>query len=156
MGNCIVSKVYFSTFLIVHKGIKVLWLILFCCSEEPTESNAWVSLFQNNNWSSKYNDILAQHAKWYYRLNANKIKLMNRNWQGDDFSKFIKGKHGFYRGEKLQKIKISFVAKKITYIGPEYSKRCKKNNIFFWGGGMFPEKSWFCQYFFLDYNGAPL
>ena len=28
-----------------------------------------------------------------------KLELMNRNGQGDDFLKFIKGKHGFYNGE---------------------------------------------------------
>ena len=51
-----------------------------------TLSNYWTvrhtlsnSLFQNDNWSSKYIDILAQHATLYYNLNAKKIELIKRN-----------------------------------------------------------------------------
>ena len=32
-----------------------------------------------------------------------KLELMNRNWQVDNFSKFLKGKHGFYNGGKTEK-----------------------------------------------------
>ena len=60
----------------------------------------WVSVFQNDNGSFKYIDILAQHATLYYKLNAKKLELTYRIWQGDDFSKFMKGKHGFYNGGK--------------------------------------------------------
>ena len=71
------------------------------------------SLFQNDNESSKYNDILAQHATWHYRLNAKKIRINEQKLPVDNFSKFIKGKHGFYNGEKTEKCEIPFLARKI-------------------------------------------
>ena len=37
-----------------------------------------------------------------------KFELMNRNGQDDDFSKFIKGKHVFYKGGKLKILKYHF------------------------------------------------
>ena len=36
------------------------------------------------------------------------LNKSNRNWQGDNFSLFIKGKHGFYKREKLRNLKFLF------------------------------------------------
>ena len=44
---------------------------------------------------------------------------MNRNGQVDNFSKLIKGKHGFYNGGKLKNLKSYFWPEKLTNIGPE-------------------------------------
>ena len=92
----------------------------------PVDSRPSTSLIQNDKGSSKYNDILAQHTTWHYRLNAEeKLELMNRNWQVHDFLMFIKGKHGFYNGGKTQKLKSHFWPDKLLNIGPEYTKRCR-------------------------------
>ena len=40
-----------------------------------------------------------------------KLELNNRNWEGDDFSKFIKGKHGFDNGGETEKFEIPFLAR---------------------------------------------
>ena len=105
---------------------------------------------------------MAQHASWHYKWNAKKIELMNRNWQVNDFSEFIKGKHGFYNGGKTEKkLKSFFWLKKIGQYWSRVHRKMKNRNIW---GGMFNKKSWFCQYFheiimtldFWGYNGAPL
>ena len=119
--------------LLVIRASSVLYL---CC----VERNPSASLFQNDNKSSKYNDILAQHATWHYRLNAKKFESMNRNWQVGDFSKFIKGKHGFYNGGKLKNLKSHFWPEKLANIGPEYTKRCR---IEIFGGVCFLRKVYF-------------
>ena len=119
------------------------------------------SLFQNDNGSSKYNDILAQHATWHYMLNAKKFKLLNRKWQVDVFSKFIKGKHGFFNWGKTENFEIPFLARKIGKFWSRVHRQMQNRNIW---GGMFPKKSLFCQYFheiimildFWGYIGAPL
>ena len=103
-------------------------------------------------WHNMLHDITGWMQK--------KLELMNINWQVDNFSKFIKGKHGFYEGGKTEKFEIPFLLEKFTNIGPEYTKRYR---IATFGGSMFPKKSWFCQLFyeiimilnFLDYNRAP-
>ena len=90
-----------------------------------------------------------------------KIELMNRNWQVDNFSKFIKGKHGFYKGGKTEKFEIPFLARIIYQYWSRVYQKMQNSKIW---GGMFPTKSWFCQYFheiimtldFWSYNGAPL
>ena len=50
------------------------------------------SLFQNDNGSSKYIDILAQHATLYYKLNAKEIRINEQNLTGRRFFKVYKGK----------------------------------------------------------------
>ena len=104
-------------------------------------------------WHNMLHDITGWMQK--------KFELTKRNWQVDGFSKFIKGKHGFYNGGKTEKFEITFMARKIDqYWFREYQKM-KNSNIW---GGMFPKESWFCQYFyeiimisdFWGYNGAPL
>ena len=50
------------------------------------------SLSQNNKGSSKYNDNLAQHATWHYKLNANKIWINEQKLTGRRFFKVYKGK----------------------------------------------------------------
>ena len=90
-----------------------------------------------------------------------KLELMNRNWQVDNFSMFLKGKHGFYNGGKTEKIEIPFLVRKTDQYWSRVYQKMQNSNIW---GGMFPKKSWFCQYFheifmilnFWDYNGAPL
>ena len=86
---------------------------------------------------------------------------MNRNWQVDDFSKFIKGKHGIYNGAKPEKFEINFLGRKIYQYCFRVYQKMRNSNIC---GGMFSKKSSFCLYFhekimildFWDYTGAPL
>ena len=59
------------------------------------------------------------------QVECKKKKSMNINWQVVDFSKAIMGKHGFYIGGKLKKIKFHFWPEKSTNIGTEYTKRCR-------------------------------
>ena len=40
------------------------------------------SLFQNDNGSSKYMDILAENATLYYKLNAKEIRIYKQNLTG--------------------------------------------------------------------------
>ena len=50
------------------------------------------SLFQNDNGSSKYIDILAQHATLYYKLNAKEIRINKITLTEQQFFKVYKGK----------------------------------------------------------------
>ena len=70
------------------------------------------------------------------QVECKKIELMNRNWQVNDFLKFIKGKHGFYNGGKTEKIEMPFLTRKLANIGLEYNERCRIVTF----GGMFPTK----------------
>ena len=54
---------------------------------------------------------------------------MNRNRQVDNFSKFIKGKHGFYNGGKTEKIEIPFLARKIDQYWSIVYKKLQNSNI---------------------------
>ena len=67
-----------------------------------------------------------------------KLELTNRIWQGDNFSKFIKGKHGFYNGGKTEKFKIPFLARKIYQYWSRVYQKVQNSNIL---GDMFPKKS---------------
>ena len=78
------------------------------------------------------------------KVECKKLELMNRNWQVDDFSKFIKGKHGFYNEGKTEKFEIPFLARKIGQYWSRVHRKMQNRKIW---GGMFPKKSWFCQYF---------
>ena len=113
---------------------------LLSVSQEITKVQG--SLFQNHNGFSEYNDILAQHATWHYKLNAKKLELLKRSWQVGDFSKFIKGKHGFIMGENWKNKKIPFLARKVYQYWSRVNQKMHNSNIFV---GMFPNKSWFCQ-----------
>ena len=50
------------------------------------------SLFQNDNRSSKYNDILAQHATLHYMLNEKKNRINEQKLTGWRFLRHYKGK----------------------------------------------------------------
>ena len=102
-------------------------------------------------WHNMLHDITGWMQK--------KLELMNRNWQVDNFSKFIKGKHGFYNKGKTEKFEIPFLARKIDQYWIRIYQKVRNSNIW---GGMFSNKSRFCQQFhekiwvldFWGYNGA--
>ena len=86
---------------------------------------------------------------------------MNRIWQVENFSKFIKGKHGFLQWGNTKKNLIPCLARKVDQYWSRVYQKMQNSNIL---GGMFPKKSWFCQYFheivmildFWDYIEAPI
>ena len=51
----------------------------------------------------------------------------------------------FIMREKLKKIKDPFLARKFFQYWSRVYQKVHNSNIF---GGMFPKKSWFCQYFY--------
>ena len=83
---------------------------------------------------------------------------------GQRFSKAYKGETWIFQGGiNWKNFKSYFWPEQFYNIGPEYNKRCIIATFYFFlGGGMFPKKSWFSQYFneiimisgFWDYNGA--
>ena len=60
----------------------------------------------------------------------NKLELINKNGQVNDFSMFIKGKHGFYNGEKNEKFEIPFLARKIYQYWSRVYQKVQNSNIF--------------------------
>ena len=67
-----------------------------------------------------------------------KLEFMNRNGQSAIFSKFIKGKHGFYNGGKTEKFKIQLLARKVDQYWPIVYQKMRNSNIL---GGIFHKKS---------------
>ena len=63
------------------------------------------------------------------QVECKKIELMNKNWQVDNFSKFIQGKHGFYNGGKTEKFEIPFLAKKIGQYWSRVHRKMQNRNI---------------------------
>ena len=92
------------------------------------------------NIMSYWHNMLHNITGWMQQ----KFKVMNRNWQVDNFSKFIKGKHGFYNGGITEKFEIPFLARKIYQYWSRVYQKMQNSNIW---GGMFSKKNWFCQYF---------
>ena len=103
-----------------------------------------------------WHNILHDITVWMQKNRINEQKLADRQ-----FFKVIKGKHGFYNGGKTEKIEIPFLARQIDQYWSIVYQKMQNSNIW---GGMFPKKSWVCQYFqeiiltldFWSYNTAPL
>ena len=72
----------------------------------------------------------------------------NNKWTEIDrspfFSMFIKGKHRSYYWGKTEKLEIPFLARKVDQYWLRVYRKMRNSNIWW---GMFPNKSWFCQYF---------
>ena len=131
-----------------------------CSSHRPLPQSTAVACFKMTmgrpNIMAFWHNLLHDITGWMQQ----KIELMNRNWQVDNFSKFIKGKHWLFYGEKLKKFKSPFWQEKNYQYWSRSYQKMQNSNIW---KGKFPTKSWFCHYLqeimmildFFVYNGTP-
>ena len=87
---------------------------------------------------------LGNYAVHNFQLDAKKFEFRKGNPFTAIFLKIIKGKHGFYNGRKIENFEIPFLVRKMYQYWSRIYQKMRNSNIW---GGMFSEKSRFCQYF---------